>query len=101
MHICNHRPSLIMGTIMAIIGAALLAAMSSGHMEFIRTAEAHDTAEGLPLGDRKISDTPQRGYVKACMTFRDTQDDGIKRPWVSNRYWHTLARCGLTHSGGG
>ena len=58
MHRCNHRPSLIMGSIMAIMGAALCATMSIGHIGFIRTAAAHEAAEGLPLGDRKISDVP-------------------------------------------
>ena len=88
MHRCNHHPNLIMGSIMAIMGAALCATMSTGHIGFIRTAAAHEAAEGLPLGDRKISDTPRRGYVKACMSFRDTPDDGIKRPWVRNGYWY-------------
>ena len=44
MHRCNHRPSLIMGSIMAIMGAALCATMSIGHIGFIRTAAAHEAA---------------------------------------------------------
>ncbi len=54
---------------------------------------AHGSAHTLPLGDGKISQTPQRGYVMACNT-RFPGGGGAHRAgeWIKDGYWDPKAK---------
>ena len=83
------RFKLMVLAILALPAIVVAAGLNpTGRLSFASAAWAHDASERLLLGDRKISPTPQSGYVKACMGFANRPDNGIKRPWVSDGYWY-------------
>lgn len=48
--------------------------------------------KNLPLGDGKVSKTPQKGYIYACQTNFNGKGAQVNGPWIHGTTWDSTAK---------